>query len=149
MPMPRNLLITLALASSAHAYAGEAASCKTLTEQDALALFDRWNASLQTGQPERVADLYSDQAVLLPTLSATPRLTREARVDYFRHFLASRPDGTLDTHFLQTGCDTATMTGLYTFNMADSKQVGARYTFTYLWNGDTWLIAHHHSSLLP
>jgi hypothetical protein len=32
-------------------------------------LFDKWNAALQTGNPERVADLYAPDGVLLPTVS--------------------------------------------------------------------------------
>lgn len=150
MPMTRILLITLALATSAHVNASDAVTCSTLAEQDALGLFDRWNDALQTGQAELVADLYSDNAVLLPTLSATPRLTREERVDYFQHFLANRPSGTLDTHVLQPGCNTATLTGIYTFDMAtDATQVQARYTFTYQRYAGAWLIAHQHSSLMP
>jgi len=141
-------VVLLSTGMQAHAVASE--RCQALSEDEALGLFGHWNASLQTGDPERVADLYNAQAVLLPTVSETPRLTREARIDYFRHFLANRPSGKLDSHHLQTGCNTATLAGLYTFDFAASgQQVAARYTFTYRWDGKAWLINHHHSSLLP
>jgi hypothetical protein len=39
------------------------------SQQEIAALFDEWNAALATGDPEKVADLYSPDAVLLPTLS--------------------------------------------------------------------------------
>lgn len=29
----------------------------------------RWNAALQTGDPEKVADMYAEDAILLPTVS--------------------------------------------------------------------------------
>ena len=92
----------------------------------------------------------ADDAVLLPTLSKLPRLTPDERIEYFQHFLADRPSGKLDSLHLSPGCNTMTMAGLYTFNFAvNGKQVPARYTFTYRWDGQAWLISHHHSSLLP
>lgn len=125
-------------------------TCKTASEGEILGVFEQWNASLESGDPKRVADLYQEDALLLPTVSKTPRLTRDDRIDYFRHFLAERPSGALDTHHLGLGCDEATLAGLYTFRFASSgKQVAARYTFTYRWDGERWLISQHHSSLLP
>lgn len=124
--------------------------CHTLDEAQSRSLFDQWNASLQTGDPAAVARMYSDDAVLLPTVSKVPRLTTEERIDYFQHFLAERPSGALDSLHLRPGCNEATLAGLYTFQFAASgKQVAARYTFTYQWDGQRWLIGQHHSSLLP
>ncbi len=125
-------------------------SCQMLNEADALGLFEQWNASLKTGDPLKVAKLYQHDAVLLPTVSNAPRLTQAERVDYFSHFLADRPSGRLNSHHLKRGCDTATLAGLYTFDFASTgRQVAARYTFIYRWDGQAWLIDHHHSSLLP
>ncbi|MGE8464769.1 DUF4440 domain-containing protein [Pseudomonas putida] len=121
-----------------------------LSEAQSRALFAQWNASLQAGDPVAVAKLYSDDAVLLPTLSKLPRLTPDERIEYFQHFLADRPSGKLDSLHLSPGCNKVTIAGLYTFDFAASgKQVPARYTFTYRWDGQAWLISHHHSSLLP
>ncbi|MFJ4153282.1 SgcJ/EcaC family oxidoreductase [Pseudomonas sp. NPDC089752] len=148
---PSQYLATAALlAIGMHAHAAAPEQCQPLTEHDALGLFAKWNTTLQTGDPAQVADLYHEQAVLLPTVSKTPRLTRDERIDYFRHFLADRPSGKLDSHHLQTGCNTATLAGLYTFDYASTgKQVAARYTYTYRWDGQNWMIKHHHSSVLP
>ncbi|MFG3191053.1 SgcJ/EcaC family oxidoreductase [Streptomyces omiyaensis] len=41
-------------------------------EREIAALFDRWNAALRSGDPERVTELYAEDAVLLPT--ASPRI---------------------------------------------------------------------------
>ncbi|MDR6713678.1 uncharacterized protein (TIGR02246 family) [Pseudomonas hunanensis] len=124
--------------------------CQAIAKADALSLFQQWNASLQTGDPAVVARLYASNAVLLPTVSSQPRLTQDERIDYFRHFLADRPSGALDTHHVSIGCDKVTLSGLYTFAFAASgKQVPARYTFVYVWDGEQWLISHHHSSSLP
>lgn len=124
--------------------------CQAVSESEILKQFDQWNTRLQSGDAHQVAELYSDTAVLLPTLSATPRLSRESRIDYFKHFLSAHPRGTLDSHQVQLGCNEATLAGLYTFDFADTgKRVAARYTFTYRWDGQRWLISQHHSSLLP
>lgn len=127
-----------------------ATDCQPLDQPAALALFERWNSSLQSRDPLRVAALYSDDAVLLPTVSSTPRLSAETRIDYFRKFLEHGPSGTLNSHVLQTACNVATLAGLYTFEFKDDKPpVAARYTFVYRFDGKDWLISHHHSSAQP
>lgn len=120
------------------------------TEQDIAALFDRWNQALRSGDPEKVADLYAERSILLPTLSNTPRLTRAEKVDYFRHFLENRPSGEIIMRQISIGADIAVDTGLYTFHYAKTgESVRARYSFTYRWDGDNWLIVSHHSSVMP
>ncbi|MFJ4397199.1 SgcJ/EcaC family oxidoreductase [Pseudomonas sp. NPDC089396] len=127
-----------------------AQNCQRITQEHAITLFEKWNDSLRSGDPEQVAQLYQDDALLLPTVSSQPRLTPQERIDYFHHFLADKPSGKLDSHHFQGACNTAILAGLYTFDFAASgKQVAARYSFNYRWDGQQWLISHHHSSLLP
>src|SRR6516225_2024385 len=64
------------------------------TQNEIAGLFDQWNAALATGNPENVADLYAPNAVFLPTLSNQIRTNRAEIVDYFTHFLQSKPQGT-------------------------------------------------------
>lgn len=149
MPRLKYLLPFALLACTLQAQAAPA-HCQALDQAQALDLFKQWSDSLQTRDAAKVAALYSDDAVLLPTVSKTPRLTPAARVDYFEHFLSEGPSGQLDSHHLQAGCNVATLAGLYTFQFADTgKQLAARYTFTYQFDGQQWLISQHHSSLLP
>ena len=49
--------------------------CHAATEPQIASLFDRWNRSLQTGDPKKVVANYATKSVLLPTVSNTPRLT--------------------------------------------------------------------------
>jgi hypothetical protein len=47
---------------------------------------------------------------------------------------------------------TAVNTGTYTFSYAkdgETKTLPARYSFTYVKRGDTWLVVDHHSSAMP
>ncbi len=128
----------------------EIEGCKTATEQDIASLFDRWNRSLQTGDPHRVVANYAERSILLPTVSNKPRLTAEEKEDYFHHFLKNQPSGNIDLRFVQIGCNTAVDAGLYTFTFARTGEVvSGRYSFTYLWDGSEWLITSHHSSVMP
>ena len=92
---------------------------------------------------------YTDNAVLLATISNAPRVTSAERLAYFKDFLTKHPIGKIDSRTISIGCNKAIDTGLYTFTLKNGKKLHARYTFTYLWNGHQWLISSHHSSILP
>lgn len=125
-------------------------SCKVTTEQEIAALFDRWNQSLQTGNPHKVVANYAEKSILLPTVSNKPRLTSVEKEDYFHHFLENRPSGKIDLRYIELGCNTAFDAGLYTFTFAKTGVVvNGRYSFTYRWDGKQWLITSHHSSAMP
>lgn len=127
--------------------------CVAATEEDIAALFDRYNASLLTGDVHKVAANYASTSVLLPTMSSRPRLTVYDKEDYYRHFLENQPVGHIDSQDsreIEIDCNTAIDTGLYSFTFQKTgATVKARYTFTYKWDGKQWLITSHHSSALP
>ncbi len=125
-------------------------SCKETSEAEIGSLFDRWNQSLQTGDPRKVVANYAERSILLPTVSNKPRLTPVEKEDYFHYFLEDRPSGKIDLRFVDLGCNTAVDSGLYTFTFAKTGAVvKGRYTYTYRWNGSEWLITSHHSSAMP
>jgi uncharacterized protein (TIGR02246 family) len=140
----------LAGSASNAAQATRTESCKVTTEQEIASLFDRWNQSLQTGDPHKVVANYAERSILLPTVSNKPRLTPAEREDYFHHFLEDRPSGKIDLRFVEIGCNTAVDAGLYTFTFAKTGAVvSGRYSYTYRWDGSKWLITSHHSSVMP
>lgn len=133
--------------------AAETMTCAEATKEDVAALFDRWNASLQTGDAQKVTANYAADAVLLPTVSNEPR-TNPARIkDYFEHFLQKKPVGKIDTRTIHVGCNDAYDVGTYTFTLTgpDGKKsdVAARYSYIYALRDGKWLIVHHHSSAMP
>ncbi len=143
-------LMAILVTSASSATETRQQSCKKTSEQEISALFDRWNRSLQTGNPGQVVANYASRSVLLPTLSNKPRLSSVDKQEYFTHFLKKKPVGKIDSRTIHIGCNTATDVGLYTFTFAATgEQVEARYTYTYNWNGQQWLIASHHSSAMP
>lgn len=124
--------------------------CVPTDEAQIAALFDRWNASLATGDPRKVVENYAEQSILLPTVSNQPRLTPAAKEDYFAHFLENGPSGSIDQRFIKIACNTALDAGLYTFTFSKTGTVvKARYSYTYAYEGGRWLITSHHSSAMP
>ena len=124
------LILSLALCAIP---AAQAETCKPTTESEIADQFERWNDMLKTGNPDKVVSMYEDDAVLLPTMSNTPRLTRDAKRDYFVHFMEKHPVGSINSRAVRIGCNDAIASGLYTFKFEDGRSVAARYT--YAWNG--------------
>ncbi|MEU6259462.1 SgcJ/EcaC family oxidoreductase [Streptomyces sp. NPDC047043] len=125
------------------------------TERQIAGLFDTWNKALQTGDPEKVADLYAKNAVLLPTVSNKVRTDHAEIVDYFEHFLQNKPVGKkIETIVDVLDRNSAIDTGLYEFTLTDPRTgqkstVEARYSYTYEKIDGTWKIVNHHSSKMP
>lgn len=156
----RNFAIKTAIAAvalaalSGPALADTQMSCATVSEKQVEALFDRWNASLATLDPAKVTANYASDAVLLPTVSNTPRTDSASIQSYFVDFLKKHPQGKIDTRTVRIGCNTATDVGTYTFTIdgkapGEKQIVKARYSYIYVYRGKKWLIAHHHSSAMP
>lgn len=126
------------------------ATCSPLDARQVEGWFESWNQALATGDPAQVAQLYGDNALLLPTLSSELRETPEAITDYFSSFLARHPSGSVTHRQIRLGCDGAVDAGTYRFTLHDPEAtIEARYTFVYGLEDGHWRILHHHSSLLP
>lgn len=124
-------------------------TCKSTTETEISALFDRWNDDLKSGDPAKVVENYSSDSVLLPTVSNKVRLTDAEKQDYFEHWLEKKPDGQVNERWIELDCNRAIDAGTYTFTYADGSKVAARYTFVYELENDEWKIKSHHSSAMP
>ncbi|MDH0862906.1 SgcJ/EcaC family oxidoreductase [Mitsuaria sp. GD03876] len=124
-------------------------SCAKTSTAQIAGLFDRWNASLATLDPDKVTANYATDAVLLPTVTNEPRTSPAEIRDYFVKFLQKKPQGTIDKRTIKIDCNIAQDVGTYTFRFSDGSQVKARYTYVYEWKDGKWLIAHHHSSAMP
>lgn len=116
--------------------------------------FHRWNEALNSTDPKKVAELYTEDATFLPTLSPAFKQGIEETEEYFEHFLQKNPDGKVVEEKVQTLSPKSYLhSGMYDFTVdqnGERKTVEARFTF--LWvqdeNGE-WKIAHHHSSVKP
>jgi len=143
------VFIALPFVSTAEAYKNYP---REVDDETIVALFETWNAALQTGNPEAVADLYAQDAVLLPTVSNRVRYDRAGIIDYFEHFLAYRPSGVIEENKVRIKGNLAINSGIYAFTLHQGDEINivrARFTYVYEWRGDQWLIVEHHSSTLP
>jgi uncharacterized protein (TIGR02246 family) len=114
--------------------------------------FDKWNTALLTEDPDQVVACYAEDAILLPTVSAQVRHNHDEIRDYFVHFLAKKPTGSIDEQNIRIFNDIAINSGRYTFSVTEDNQqsnVAARFTFVYRKNAQGWQIIEHHSSVLP
>jgi uncharacterized protein (TIGR02246 family) len=124
------------------------------TKEEVAAATLSWGQALGEDEPEKVLPFYSDDAVLWGTLSPTVRSDRAALRDYFVAAFKVLPG--LKVNFgdqlIRVYGNTAVNTGYYTFSYnkdGETKSLPARYSFTYVKNGERWLIVDHHSSAMP
>lgn len=119
-------------------------------EGQVLALFERWNAALATGNPDAVTSLYAENAILLPTVSNRVRHNHAEIRDYFVSFLAKQPQGVIDEANVRFLADDLVInSGVYTFSFGNGDRVSARFTYLYRRVDDEWRIIEHHSSAMP
>ncbi len=140
--------------ATAEAKKAKPTACAAVTEAQVAAQFDRFNGAWATKNPDSVAKLFADDAVLLPTVSNKERTDYAGIRDYFVGFLKGSPVGTINTSTIDIGCNKATRVGLWTVTMTDpatgaKSDVKARYSFVYRLVGNDWKIDHLHSSMLP
>jgi uncharacterized protein (TIGR02246 family) len=123
-------------------------------KEDVAAAAASWASALGTDDPEKVLPFYSEDAVLWGTLSPTVRASRAALNDYFIGAFKVLPGlkVSFGDQLIRVYGGTAVNTGYYTFSYTkdgETKSLPARYSFTYVKNGDRWLIVDHHSSAMP
>ena len=155
MTIPKLALGAVALSlMSATPAAARSERCAVASQAAVESQFERFNASWATRDPDQVTALFGPGAVLLPTLSNTPRTDPAQIRDYFVGFLKKSPVGKIDTSNVRVGCNLATRVGIWTVSLTDPatgqrSDVKARYSFVYRYAAGRWLIDHLHSSVMP
>jgi len=127
---------------------------QTIEPQTVSSNFTRWNEALLSKDPKKVAELYTEDATFLPTVSPEFKFGQKETEDYFKHFLQKDPDGKVVAEKVQTLSPSSYLhSGLYNFELGpkdDRQIVEARFTFLWVQNDvGQWKIAHHHSSVKP
>ncbi|HEV2550256.1 MAG TPA: SgcJ/EcaC family oxidoreductase [Stellaceae bacterium] len=123
-------------------------------KEDVAAAALTWARALGEDDPDKVLPLYSEDAVLWGTLSPTVRADRAALRDYFVTAFKVLPGlkVAFGDQLIRVYDGTAVNTGYYTFSYVkdgETKNLPARYSFTYVKRGDAWFIVDHHSSAMP
>jgi uncharacterized protein (TIGR02246 family) len=128
--------------------------CEVVTTTQVEGLFPQFMSAWATKDPAKVTALFAPDAVLLATVSNTPRTNPALINDYFQSFLKNSPAGTVDTSTVSLGCNIATRVGTWTVALTNpatnaATNVKARYSFIYKYGRDGWKIYHLHSSAMP
>jgi hypothetical protein len=115
---------------------------------------DRWTTVLAENNPDTIVALYSKDAVLWGTLSSTVRSDPGGLKAYFVGAFQALPKLTVKfgEQFVRVYGDTAVNTGYYTLfytKDGETKSIPARYSFTYVKEGNDCKIVDHHSSAMP
>src|SRR5262245_46789978 len=123
------------------------------THQLAAAV-DRWTTVLAENNPDTIVALYSKDAVLWGTLSSTVRSDPAGLKAYFVGAFQALPKLTVKfgEQFIRVYGDTAVNTGYYTLfctKDGEAKSIPARYSFTFVKEGNDCKIVDHHSSAMP
>lgn len=129
-------------------------SCPIATKAIIEAQFGRFSEAWATRNPDAVTALFTNEPVLLATVSNTPRTTPADVRDYFVSFLRNHPLARLDTSTIEIDCNTASRVGTWTVTLTDpvtgqARDVYARYSFIYRFEDGAWKIDHLHSSMMP
>lgn len=133
------------------AAADAAERCAETNTQTVARLFDDWNAALATGQPEKVAKLYADNAVLLPALSARLLVGRDQIRMHFAEFLLRHPRASVISRTISVDCATAVDVGTYVYRVTGRRKgtrmlIGGNYALRYEFDKGEWRIVRHHVS---
>jgi uncharacterized protein (TIGR02246 family) len=110
--------------------------------------FDRLNRALASGNPDAVAALYAENAVLRVAGQSSPIIGRPAIRAYFSEFLTRRPQGTLSKRTISVSCNAASDTGIYVYRLTGRRKgtrtlISGRYSTFYEYRNGDWLIVRH------
>jgi hypothetical protein len=135
--------------------AGVSVQTATACSKEAVAgAVDRWSTVLAENNPDTIVALYSKDAVLWGTLSSTVRSDPAGLKAYFVGAFQALPKLTVKfgEQFIRVYGDTAINTGYYTLfytKDGETKSIPARYSFTFVKEGNDCKIVDHHSSAMP
>jgi hypothetical protein len=151
MMQTRLAISAVVLLLSAGASVQTATAC---SKEAAAAAVDKWTTVLAENDPDTIVALYSKDAVLWGTLSPTVRSDPAALKAYFVAAFQALPKLTVKfgDQLIRVYGDTSVNTGYYTFSFTkdgESKSLPARYSFTYVKEGNDCKIVDHHSSAMP
>lgn len=150
--MRSSLAVASAALSLSVGLSSLATSALAEPKAEIAAVTSTWGQAL--ADPEKVSSLYSDDAVLWGTAAPKIRSGRSAVREYFVGVAKAVPGVKIDfgDQLIRVYDNAAVNSGYYTFSWVkdgETKTLPARYSFTYVKEGDRWLIVDHHSSALP
>jgi uncharacterized protein (TIGR02246 family) len=123
-------------------------------KDDVAAATAKWGQTLAQNNPDTLIPLYAADGVLWGTLSPTVRADGAALRAYFVGAFKALPGlkVTFGEQLIRVYGSTGVNTGYYTFSYSkdgETRTLPARYSLTFVKQGENWLIVDHHSSAMP
>ena len=164
MSSTRTIALAAALAAlaltTAPAIATEqdARGCATDAPAPVVRELDRWTAALASGDADRVAGLYAEDATLIAGEGRAAIVGRATIRDYYAQLLTRHPEGVIRSRdaavAAKGGCDTAADSGTYHLRVTGRRMgtrmlLGGRFAVSYERREGAWQIARHVLSQMP
>jgi len=123
-------------------------------KEEIAAATAKWAQALGQNDPDTIVPLYASDGVLWGTLSPTVRADRAALRDYFVTAFKVLPGlkVAFGERLIRVYGNTGVNTGYYTFSYSkdgEARTLPARYSITFVKQGENWMIVDHHSSAMP
>lgn len=115
---------------------------------------EQWGEVFNAGQPQKIAALYDDDAVLWGTVANELLIGRSAIRQYFERACVpgALPRVQIEQQHVRVMGDIAVNSGAYLFHVIDNgteRALPARFSLVWRRSGSGWLIVDHHSSAKP
>jgi len=122
--------------------------------EDAYPSIERWSEAFNSGDVEQIVRMYTNDALVLGTLSPDLTSKPDDLRAYFKAAAAENLKVKLGDHSaVALAEDAVAIAGFYDFSRpaADGQPVvvPARFSFVMVKKDGIWKIAHHHSSVRP
>jgi uncharacterized protein (TIGR02246 family) len=147
--------IALVVVAVLHDPASAAASpsCVETSRSEISSLIERWHLAIDSGNSDRLDDLYADDAVLLSATSAAPRVGKREIQSFFSEFLERHPKLTVTIRSVVAGCEMASEMGTISYRITGRRKgthmlIEGRTTTVFAQREGRWLIVQQSLSLL-
>ena len=115
---------------------------------------ERWGAVFNQGDPQAIAALYDDDAVLWGTLASQLLIGRSAIEHYFKQACVpgALPRVQIEQQHVRMMGEIALNSGAYLFHVIENgheRMLPARFSMVWRRAGKGWMIVDHHSSARP
>ena len=111
-------------------------------------MLQTWIKKIRSNDPNKVADLYHKDGLLLGTFSNIERSGQKLIFSYFKNLLKTQVDVEIITKHEYKAESISTVSGFYNFKL-NNKKINARFSFVFFKVKEHWKILSHHSSVLP
>ena len=145
--LPRRLLGACAalVIGALHSTAFANPACVTLKEPEAHQMFDAFNQALATQHPDKVARLFSTEALMIGLNAENPRSGYMDIRDYYVYFLTGQPQAHITQRQVHSGCNYVIDEGVLEWRFgADRSNKAAHYFMLHEYGPGGWRIAHYH-----